>query len=252
MKRVLRMSLRGPSRDETRSLESSTRRGGAITVAIFPAILTLGLSIGCGSDPPSAFSPARMQLELSAGGIDDPRTYSVGRIQLRALDAQNTPLAAEIFPINRQSGRFDLDFSIPAGEGLTLLVEPLGSGILPDGNRTESGVALQGVVRPITVVANEILEVSTTLEPFIPDSLQFVLVSGSVDLRWKAMPIAASHRVKVIELENGARVSRLVSVAGNRVWIEDLQSHRVLDGFQVQSVNRFAESAFSDTLFWRF
>jgi hypothetical protein len=252
MMRMLRISLRRPSRDETRTTEGPVRHAGASTLLIFPAILTLGLSIGCGSNLPSASSPARIQLELSAAGLDDPRTYSVGRIQLRALDAQNTPLAAEIFPIDRQSGRFELDFSIPAGEGLTLLVEPLGSGILPDGNRTESGVALQGIARPITVVANEILEISTALEPFIPDSLQFVLVSGSVDLRWKAMRIAASHRVKVIEIESGARVSRLVSVVGNRVWVEDLQSHRVLEGFQVQSVNRFADSAFSDTLFWRF
>ena len=58
--------------------------------------------------------------------------------------------------------------------------------------------------------------------------------------------------MRVIEIENDGRVSRLVRVDGDRVPIEAIQSHRILDGFQVQSVNTFAESAFSDTLFWRF
>ena len=210
------------------------------------------LFAGCGSESLTRSGSAQLRLELIANRQDDPRTYSIGRVQLRALDAQESLIAAQIFPIDRSSGRFDLDFAVPAGDGLTLLIEPLGSGVLPDGNRTESGVALQAVVRPITVVAGEILEVSAALEPFIPDSLAFVLVSGHVELQWKAMAIASSHRVRVIEIENDGRVSRLVRVDGDRVPIEAIQSHRILDGFQVQSVNTFAESAFSDTLFWRF
>lgn len=221
------------------------RRPAALLACVF-------LFAGCGSDSPTRADPAQLRLELTANRQDDPRTYSIGRVQLRALDAEESLIAAQIFPIDRASGRFDLDFDVPAGDDLTLLIEPLGSGVLPDGNRTESGVALQAVVRPITVVAGEILEVSANLEPFIPDSLAFVLVGGHVELQWKAMAIATSHRVRVIEIEQDTRVARLVRVDGNRVPIEAIQSHRVLDGFQVQSVNAFAESAFSDTLFWRF
>src|SRR5690606_20360413 len=149
---------------------------------------------GCGSDSPTRSGPARLHLELKASRQDDPRTYSVGRVQLRALDAEETLIAAQIFPIDRSTGRFDLDFAVPAGDRLTRAMEPSGSGTLPDRKRTVYGVALQAVVRPLTVVAGEVREVTAHLEPFIPDSLAFSLVDGHVELRWKAMPIASSHR----------------------------------------------------------
>ena len=67
------------------------------------------------------------------------------------------------------------------------------------------------------------------------------------------MPTAETHVVRVISFVEGATelVSRTVPVARPPVPLSELQGNPQEDvvGWQVQSVNRFSASAFSDTLF---
>ena len=52
------------------------------------------LFAGCGSESLTRSDSAQLRLELIANRQDDPRTYSIGRVQLRALDAQEMAMAA--------------------------------------------------------------------------------------------------------------------------------------------------------------
>ena len=203
---------------------------------------------------------ALLHLSLRSSSLDDPRVFSIGRVQLRALDMDDEVVRAEIFPIDRATGLFVLDFTVPAGPDRTLLVEPLGSAVLPDGGKTNSGVALQAIVEGLDVLADELVEVEAILEPFIPDSVFVGSRGEELELFWKPMTIAESHRVRVIEqdLEGDSLVARLVEVPRDEHWgsvlldrLRSGESPGPFVGFQVQSINRFAESAFSDTAFFR-
>jgi len=211
--------------------------------------LLLALGAGCqrSTDPPAG---AAVALKLRPPAAGDPRTYSVGRVQLRALDAEDRVLAQVIEPVNRATGVIDLDFVVPAGDDRRILVEPLGSGILPDGSRTESAIALQAITGLLNVPATGSIEIEADLVPFIPDSLRFAVSGNTFFLRWKAMPIAQAHDVRVIRELGGAFSSTLVRVGqSSAVPLASLGTGASLRGYQVRSVNRFAVSAFSDTLF---
>lgn len=215
------------------------------------AVLCLLLALGAGcqrsTEPPAG---AAVALKLRPPAAGDPRTYSVGRVQLRALDAEDRVLAQVIEPINRATGVIDLDFVVPAGDDRRILVEPLGSGILPDGSRTESAIALQGITGLLNVPATGSIEVEAELVPFIPDSLRFATNGSSFFLRWKAMPIAQAHDVRIIRETGGVFSATIVRVgAFPAVPLAALGTGASLRGYQVRSVNRFAVSAFSDTLF---
>lgn len=233
------------------------RLGRVVVIAALGSVLIAS----CGTDPVGTGpESAPLRLFLQAGESEDPRTYSVGRVQLRALDMDDAVLDAQIFEIDRATGIFDLRFELTAGPDRTLLIEPLGSAVLPDGERTNSGVALQAVVEGLDVAPDVPLEVTAILEPFIPDSVSVTLRGKEPGLLWKPMAIATSHRVRVIEQDAAGDSlflsSRLVDLAAEDAWgsvsLDRLRSsERPLPfvGFQVQSVNRFAESAFSDTAF---
>lgn len=251
------------SRSNGSSMFGSIASIASISVPRIPTIvrwialsLALSLSVGCGSDStkPSSDGPA-LRLSLTTAQRDDPRTYSVGRVQLRVLDQDDLLLNSEIFEVSRETGLFSLDFTVPAGPNRTLLVEPLGSAVLPMG-KTNSGVALQAIVRELDVDPDETIEVTAALEPFIPDSVFVGSRGEELELFWSPMEIAESHRVRVIEedLAGDSLVARLVDVPRDDHWgsvlIDRLRSSEApgpFFGFQVQSINEFAESAFSDT-----
>ena len=231
------------------------------TVLILSVLTLVMWSAGCsdGTTLPVGDGSASLQLSLRSSEREDLRTYSVGRVQLRALDSDGEVLNDQIFEIDRATGLFLLDFTVPAGPDRTLLVEPLGSAVLLDGRRTNSGVALQALVERVDILPDDVVEVEAILEPFIPDSV-FVSSRGEeLELFWTPMTIAESHRVRVIELDQlgDSLVSRLVDVPSDALWgsvlLDRLRSEDrpgPFVGFQVQSINRFAESAFSDTAFY--
>ncbi len=239
-----RMAKHLPGRGPTRS---------SVRSAI--ALVFLAFVVGCSSD--SSTRPgdvAPLDLQLVFGDDDDPRTYSVGRVQIRGSFADGSEIPAQIFEIDRETGRFDLDVSMRAGSGYTLLVEPLGSALLPNGGKTLSGVALQAVVRNLDIVAEQVTTVTAELRPFIPDDLSLVVVSDVLELHWRPMAIAETHRVKLIQINsaNGELSDRFVDLpedARGSVPVHPLLGELPVIGFQLQSKNEFAESAFSDTLF---
>jgi hypothetical protein len=229
----------------------------AVAAVLLAGVIALS---GCsdGTTGPSGGS-ASVRLSLRNAGIDDLRTYSVGRVQLRALDTDDEVVSAQIFDVDRATGLFLLDFVVPAGPDQTLLVEPLGSAVLLDGGKTNSGVALQAIVEGLDVIPDEVVEVEAILQPFIPDSVFVGSRGEELELFWSPMALAESHRVRVIEedLEGDTLIARVVDVARDEHWGSVLLDRLRVSGapgpfvgFQVQSINRFAESAFSDTAFY--
>lgn len=215
------------------------------------------LVAGCSESPSPRVSG--VTLRVVAGGFEDDRVYGVGRVQFRSFDAEgfeagSPPLSSEIVAVSRETGRFDVTLSIPAGTGRRILVEPLGSGILPNGGKTESGVALQGASRVFDLPAAGMVDLGdVVLFPYIPDDLRLEFV-GTQDpfLAWRPMPPAATHTIRVIEYDESVNelVEREVPWDGPpRAPLSELSSGKLLFGLQVRSENRFASSAYSDTLF---
>lgn len=221
----------------------------------FPLLLALVLPlVACSrSTGPERPDGGSLRLRFEPSQFVDDRTYSVGRVSLRAIDADDKDLAAQIFPVDRATGVIDVAFTIPAGSDLRVLVEPLGSGILPSGDRTESGVALQGVSAPFAMEAGGSAEVSVVLDPYIPDVLAVESTAGSPFLTWRAMPPAESHVVRVHERPTAGGEASIRDVAvpeGAQIRVSDLLAAGFTAfGFQVRSENRFSPGAFSDTLF---
>lgn len=216
-------------------------------------ILFIAAFWSCSSSTSPGSDSAPLSLTLNPAQ-DDGRVYGVGRVQMRAFDENLTLLAFEIIPVERDVSQFEVDFNVPAGPGRILVVEPLGSAVLPAGGKTESGVALQAVSEPVDVAAGEILELEVDLTPFIPNNVRFAFSNQQdVLLNWDAMPKTESHEIRVFELDSTTEAERERVVA-----VGATPSVRVLDlfeegfsprAFQVRSVNRFSTSAYSDTLF---
>lgn len=227
------------------------------TGALF--VLAAAMVFGCGERATAPEGPS-LVLNLTFDPQDDPREYSVGTVLVRAFDGDFNPLIntlAIAVEESRATGLFDVSFDVPAGEGMIILVEPRGSGLNPDGGKTESGVAMQGFSDPVNIPAAGIAEVDIVLEPFIPDSLAFEFGNAGDFLVWKKMRDATSHTIRYQEFPPGAEtptVQTIVSGPTGRVAIADLRTvtDSFLDAFQVASVNDFSESAFSDTLFLEF
>ncbi|MEZ4649499.1 MAG: hypothetical protein R3E97_12095 [Candidatus Eisenbacteria bacterium] len=239
------------------SLRLAVASTSGVSFRLVVASIVLLVAIGCGTDStkPSVEAPS-LRLSLTSTEREDPRTYSVGRVQLRVFDEEDVLLNSDIFEVSRETGLFAIDFTVPAGPNRTLLVEPLGSAVLPDGGKTNSGVALQAIVPGLDVLPDELVEVDAVLEPFIPDSVFVGSRGEELELFWTPMEIAESHRVRVIEedLAGDSLIARLVDVPRDDHWgsvlIDRLRSSDApgpFVGFQVQSINEFAESAFSDT-----
>jgi len=213
-----------------------------------PALILLAFLAGCErGHGPSVPAEASLSLRLSMAG-DDRRVFSVGSVQLRAFDLNFGPHAFLVAPADRETGRFDVDFDVPAGE-LRILVEPRGSALLPDGGKTESGVAMQALSDPILVKVGEVTDLELALVPFIPDSLRIAQTPKRVLLVWKAMPPAESHTLRAI----GETGETLVPVEEGQdfYYLDDVKGIGTIRAVQVRSENRFSSSAFSDTLFLR-
>ncbi len=235
-----------------------------VTAAMIGAI---GLT-GCGRDrtvTPSGEADVRIIVRTKV--TDDPRTYSVGTVLLRAFDEDfNLLVGTTPLPSNRETGEFDASFDVPAGSNRIILVEPRGSALLPGGGKSESGVAMQGFSDPVDILAEGVTEIVVIVDHFIPDSLRFESSDGSDWLVWKKMDLADSHVVRVHEynLDTNRFEPRDVALTGEcdligaitscRVRIDDISlgGAALINAFQVASVNGFSESAFSDTLFVEF
>jgi hypothetical protein len=205
-----------------------------------------------------------ISLRLEPSQFSDDRTYSVGRVRVSSVDEDDNLLNGEIFNIDRVTGLFDVIFDVPIGDHRRLLVEPLGSGIIPGGTKTESGVALQGLSLPFDVDETgpvdptlKLQGIAVPLEPYIPANLRFA--SNEVDLfvEWDIMPPAEGHELRLIErLEDQDLLSYIVPgppvLSGTPVGRFTVPPARteggLVIGFQVRSVNRFSTGAFSDTL----
>jgi hypothetical protein len=193
-------------------------------------------------------APARAAFRLTAAPQDDDRVYSVGRVQFRVFDDTRELQAPLIVNIDRATGVIDVDFPIPAGAGRRVLVEPLGSGILPTGDRTESGVALQGLSEPFDVAARELIALDIPLVPYIPDSLRILYdAQQRPSLTWVVMTPAQAHTVRVFTTSGGTTVVQEVPVTNPPVPFSALGAAPPV-ALQVRSENRFSPSAYSDTL----
>jgi len=196
-------------------------------------------------------APIALRLTMAEGR--DDRTYSVGRVQIRGVRQDGSQIVPQIFEVDRATGVIDLEVRMLVGDDYTMLVEPLGSAILPNGGKTNSGIALQAVMGPFDVEADSELEMNAVLEPFIPDGL-FIASHGN-DLSWTPMSIATGHRVKVLERAVGSddlsdRIVDFPDLTQGVIDLFLLDNGVPIVGYQVQSTNQFGESAFSDTLFW--
>ncbi len=227
------------------------------TGALF--VLAAAMAFGCGERVAAPEGPS-LVLNLKFEPQDDPREYSVGTVLVRAFDGDFNPLIntlAIAVEESRATGLFDVSFDVPAGEGMIILVEPRGSGLNPDGGKTESGVAMQGFSDPVNIPASGVAEVDIVLEPFIPDSLALSFEDSGDFLVWKKMRDAETHTIRYQEFLPGANAPVVRTISSGptaRVALADLRNNveSFLDAFQVASVNDFSESAFSDTLFREF
>ncbi|NNE07325.1 MAG: hypothetical protein HKN20_02060 [Gemmatimonadetes bacterium] len=227
------------------------------TGALF--VLAAAMVFGCGERATAPAAPS-LVLNLKFEPQDDPRVFSVGTLLVRAFDGDRNPLInTETIAVeeSRATGRFDISFDVPAGEGIQILVEGRGSGLNPDGSKTESGVALQGLSKSVNILAAGVTVVDSTLltlRPFIPDSLAFEFGNDGDFLVWKKMDDAETHTIRYQEFPPGdvpPVVRTIASGPTARVALTELRTvaDSFLDAFQVASVNEFSESAFSDTLF---
>lgn len=188
---------------------------------------------------------------------DDPRAYSVGTVLMRAFDVEgNLLVPSTAFESNRETGVFELDFTVPAGANRVIVAEPRGSGLPAGGGKTESGIALQGRDTLDIPAGGRADSIVIALEPFIPDSL-LVIGGGTTSdtLAWKKMAIATSHVVRYeewSELDTGFVRFEVERGPEDRLGLNDIRSYdrSVLTAFQVASVNDISQSAFSDTLFY--
>lgn len=218
--------------------------------------LLVPIFTGCERAPSSAEPPAVVALRLRPSSLQDDRTYSVGRVQFRTIDAEDQVLSSEIVFIDRTTGFFDATVAVPAGSGHRLIVEALGSALLPGGGRTETGVALFGLSGPLQIVAGETIEVSVPLDPFIPHNLRVSREQDGNYLVWDIMPDAITHELRVLIYDaahpspSQPASSTLQAVpAGARVRLLPMPEWVTRVGVQLRSVGALAVSSFSDTLF---
>lgn len=223
---------------------------------LLPLPLLLPFIGGCERTPSAADPPAVVALRLRPSSLPDDRTYSVGRVQFRTIDAENQVLSSEIVFIDRTTGFFDATIAVPAGSGHRLIVEALGSALLPGGGRTETGVALFGLSGPLQIVAGETIEVSVPLDPFIPHNLRVSREQDGNYLVWDVMPAAIEHELRVLVYDaahpnpSQPASSTLQPVpAGARVRLLPMPEWVTRVGVQLRSVGALAVSSFSDTLF---
>ena len=217
------------------------------------------LSLNCmrstAPSPREAGEPARVKFTFD--GADDPRSYSVGTVVMRAFDLEgNLLVASTTFESNRETGLFEFDFTLPAGPDRIVVAEPRGSGLPAGGGKTESGIALQGRDTLDVPAGGEPDSIVINLKPFIPDSLEVIIDRFEDEvLTWKSMEIATSHVIRFEEWN--ATLSDFVPIeiehgATNELRLDDIRSvpGALVTRFQIASVNDISQSAFTDTLFY--